>query len=68
MTALLVGIIPNAPGFLSTVGLISKDLFPHWIDNLYHYAWFVGFGVSGIIYYVLMRHNSEKSLSKEIVS
>lgn len=55
MTALLLGIIPNGPGFLSTVGLISKDMFPHWIDNLYHYAWFVGFAVSFAVYSLMMR-------------
>lgn len=66
--ALIIGILPNVPGFLTTVELLNKDAFPLWIENLYHYAWFVGFAVSGIIYYVLMRHNSEKSLSKEIVS
>lgn len=53
--ALILGIIPNVPGFLTTVELVSKDAFPHWIDNLYHYAWFVGFGVSGVVYYILMR-------------
>lgn len=64
VAALLAGIIPNAPGFLSTVGVISKDLFPHWIDNLYHYAWFVGFGVSFIVYYFLMR----SKISAEVYS
>jgi len=55
LIALVLGILPNVPGFLSTVGLISKDAFPHWIDNLYHYAWFVGFGVSFVVYWFLMR-------------
>ena len=53
--ALLSGIIPNIPGFLLTVKLISNDAFPSWISNLYHYAWFVGFAVSGLIYYLLMK-------------
>lgn len=53
--ALILGIVPNAPGFLTTVGLSSKDLFPEWISHLYNYAWFVGFGVSFVIYYFLMR-------------
>jgi cytosine/uracil/thiamine/allantoin permease len=27
-----------------------------WLfDKLYSYAWFVGFGVAGIIYFVLMK-------------
>jgi len=49
--ALIIGILPNVPGFLTTVGLVSSTAFPHWIDNLYNYAWFVGFGVSFVIYY-----------------
>lgn len=56
LTALVCGIIPNGPGFLTTVGLISKDAFPFWIENLYHYAWFVGFGVSFLVYLVLMKN------------
>jgi NCS1 family nucleobase:cation symporter-1 len=53
--ALLVGIIPNIPGFLLTVKLVSAETFPLWISNLYHYAWFVGFIVSGFVYWILMK-------------
>lgn len=53
--ALILGILPNGPGFLTTVGLVSKDLFPEWLSHLYNYAWFVGFGVSFAVYYFLMR-------------
>ncbi|MGZ8522794.1 MAG: NCS1 family nucleobase:cation symporter-1 [Chitinophagaceae bacterium] len=53
--ALLLGILPNVPGFLVTIKLISPDAAPAWITNLYHYAWFVGFFVSGILYILLMR-------------
>ncbi len=54
--ALLVGIIPNIPGFLLQIKLISSTAFPGWVSNLYHYAWFVGFIVSGIIYILMMRN------------
>jgi len=54
--ALLAGIIPNIPGFLLQIKLISSTAFPEWVSNLYHYAWFVGFFVSGIIYILLMRN------------
>ena len=60
IVALLVGIVPNIPGFLLTVKLISAEAFPTWISNLYHYAWFVGFFVSGMLYWILMK--KEKSL------
>lgn len=53
--ALLLGILPNVPGFLVTIKLMSPDSVPVWISNLYHYAWFVGFFVSGILYILLMR-------------
>jgi len=55
VAALLLGIVPNVPGFLLQVKLIDAALFPAWINDLYHYAWFVGFGVSGVLYYILMR-------------
>ena len=61
--ALLLGIIPNAPGFLLTVGLISNKVFPEWISHLYNYAWFVGFAVSFVVYYILMRKSSNIKLS-----
>lgn len=53
VAALLIGILPNIPGFLTAVGLIGKAAFPEWIDELYHYAWFVGFFVSGVTYLAL---------------
>lgn len=56
ITALLIGIVPNIPGFLLQVKLISSSAFPTWISDLYHYAWFVGFFVSGIVYIWLMRN------------
>src|SRR4030095_9026928 len=53
--ALLLGILPNVPGFLLQVKLVSPTAFPEWISHLYNYAWFVGFFVSGILYILLMR-------------
>jgi NCS1 family nucleobase:cation symporter-1 len=53
--ALLLGIAPNVPGFLVTIKLIAADAVPAWISQLYHYAWFVGFFASGLIYMLLMR-------------
>ncbi len=45
--ALAAGIIPCVPGFLATVGLIQAA--PIWTD-LYHYAWFLSFGISFLVY------------------
>jgi len=56
IVALLAGVLPNIPGFLLQIKLISATAFPVWVSNLYHYAWFVGFFLSGIIYMLLMRN------------
>ncbi len=50
--ALLAGILPNIPGFLVTIKVIAADAVPYWISNLYNYAWFVGFFVSGFVYWL----------------
>ncbi len=60
--ALVFGILPNVPGFLLQVKLISATAFPEWISNLYNYAWFVGFGVSGVLYYLMMNNNNRRVL------
>jgi nucleobase:cation symporter-1, NCS1 family len=53
--ALLMGILPNVPGFLLQIKLISAGAFPLWISHLYNYAWFVGFAVSGVCYMLFMK-------------
>lgn len=53
--ALLLGILPNIPGFLTTVRMISQNAVPLWVSHLYNYAWFVGFFVSGITYMAMMQ-------------
>jgi len=55
--ALLLGILPNIPGFLLQIKLVSATAFPVWISDLYHYAWFVGFFVSGMLYILLMQYS-----------
>lgn len=53
--ALLLGIVPNIPGFLVTINVIAKDAVPEIIAHLYNYAWFVGFAVSFFVYLLLMQ-------------
>jgi len=55
--ALLIGILPNIPGFLLQVQVVSPNAFPVWISDLYHFAWFVGFFLSGFVYWILMKKN-----------
>ncbi len=45
--ALLAGIVPCVPGFLATVGLM--EVAGIWTE-MYHYAWFISFGVSFVLY------------------
>jgi NCS1 family nucleobase:cation symporter-1 len=62
--SLILGIVPNIPGFLSNTGLIGPQAMPAWIIGIYHYAWFVGFFVSGLSYGLLMRTYRAGSLTK----
>ena len=55
MLALALGIAPNVPGFLTAIGLLDKGAVWPALAGLYNYAWFVGFGVSGMVYWLLMR-------------
>ena len=54
--ALVLGVIPNIPGFLANIGLFTQSgPVTDMIVNLYNYAWFIGLGISGLFYYILMR-------------
>jgi NCS1 family nucleobase:cation symporter-1 len=60
IVALVAGILPNVPGFLVAIKIIDESAFPHWINELYHYAWFVGFAVASLLYWAFMRKTSNK--------
>jgi NCS1 family nucleobase:cation symporter-1 len=53
LVALGVAVLPNLPGFLHAAG------FVHWVppvyDQIYTYAWFVGFAIAGAIHYIGMK-------------
>jgi NCS1 family nucleobase:cation symporter-1 len=55
VVSLLLGILPNVPGFLVTVGLMAPGRMPGWIVEMYGYAWFTGFFVAGGSYWLMMR-------------
>jgi NCS1 family nucleobase:cation symporter-1 len=55
LIALLLGILPNVPGFFTTIGVIDKNAVWPWLNGLYNYAWFVGFFVSGASYLLMMK-------------
>jgi NCS1 family nucleobase:cation symporter-1 len=47
LLALSAGVVPCVPGFLAAVGL--AEVAPLWAE-LYHYAWFLSFGISFLVY------------------
>lgn len=55
LVALIIGILPNVPGFLTTIKAMPQEAVWPWLSGLYHYAWFVGFFVSGGVYLMLMK-------------
>lgn len=48
MAALVVGVAPNLPGFLKVAGIAPG--VPQVFADLYVYAWFTGFILSGVVY------------------
>ncbi len=66
LIALLLGILPNVPGFLTNIHIINKDAVWPWLNGLYNYAWFVGFFVSGISYLLMMKR-IPKEVTEEIM-
>jgi NCS1 family nucleobase:cation symporter-1 len=55
LVALVAGILPNVPGFLSQTGLVGPGTFWPWVTEIYNYAWFAGFLLSGSLYYLWMK-------------
>lgn len=53
LIALVVGILPNLPGFLFAAGIV--DSVPAIFTTLYNYAWFVGVFVAGTLYLLLAK-------------
>jgi nucleobase:cation symporter-1, NCS1 family len=53
LVALVVGVLPNLPGFLHAAGFV--DSVPAVFTTLYTYAWFVGLALAAGVYLLLMR-------------
>lgn len=58
LVALAAGILPNLPGFLGTIKVVQVGAL--WME-LYKYAWFVGFGISFVVYAALMGRAREEA-------
>lgn len=52
--AFLLAVLPNLPGFLHTAGIIG-EVDSIW-TTIYSYAWFVGAGLAGLIYWLKMNY------------
>ena len=52
VVALIIGILPNLPGFLKVAGIAPG--VPDFFATIYTYAWFIGFALSGAIYWLGM--------------
>jgi NCS1 family nucleobase:cation symporter-1 len=61
LVALVLGILPNAPGFLGTIKVLDSGTVGPFFMRLYDYAWFVGFFISFVAYWVLtaLRRNAQ---------
>jgi NCS1 family nucleobase:cation symporter-1 len=55
VAALILGVLPNLPGFLVALHPDTAGNWPAFFIALYHYAWFVGFGLSFVSYLVLRK-------------
>lgn len=55
LIALLLGILPNLPGFLVNIKILSADSVADWLVRAYAYAWFLGFAISFVAYVILRR-------------
>jgi nucleobase:cation symporter-1, NCS1 family len=53
LVALILGILPNAPGFLGTIKVLDPTMVGPFFMRLYDYAWFVGFFISFDAYWLL---------------
>jgi nucleobase:cation symporter-1, NCS1 family len=53
--ALVLGVLPNLPGFLHTAFPTSFPDVPALFNVIYTYAWFAGLGISALVYALLMK-------------
>jgi NCS1 family nucleobase:cation symporter-1 len=59
VAALVLGVLPNIPGFLKSAGFRHGD--PDLFDALYVYAWFTGFAIAGAVYLIGMKSRGRRA-------
>ncbi len=55
MIALVVAVAVNVPGFLVTIRVLNASGWAGRFAGLYDYAWFIGFAVAFVVYWLLQR-------------
>ena len=59
ITALVLSVLPNIPGFLATIKVLPQTSVAP-IFFLYRYAWFVGFALAFALYLVLRKATDDR--------
>lgn len=65
--AIILGVLPNVPGFLAQIKVMDASTMPAWINSIYSYAWFAGFAISGLVYYFMMKKQAITYTDDEIL-
>lgn len=63
LTAFILGVAPNIPGFLNAAFPASFPAVSDGFKTIYTYAWFVGIAISALVYGVMMKAKSLPVLS-----
>jgi len=58
IAALVIGILPNLPGFLQVAGFVES--VPEIFMSIYGYAWFVGLFVAALVYLMIAKKTREE--------
>lgn len=64
IAALVLGVLPNIPGFLVQIKMLSVGSAFEFLVPLYHYAWFIGLFISAITYGLMMTSEKEALIEK----
>ena len=60
VVATVLGVLPNLPGFLHAVGVVSS--VPAIFDDLYGFSWFIGFAVGTFVYALMMARSRSRTV------
>ncbi|KAK9701002.1 uracil permease [Basidiobolus ranarum] len=63
LVALVIGIIPNFPGFLNKIGVQG---IPDFFQKVFNFSWFIGFLLGGFVYVMICQFHGKSR--EEIVS